>query len=108
MRVSELTEVFDSHTKPAYCVRISGTVYVWGSASITADLTFDKPVLLHLRNALYGSPVTLGTRNAAGTTQSLGSIEPGEAVTIPIQTISGVFASCALGTDSILGCLIGS
>jgi hypothetical protein len=101
-----LTEVFDAHTKAAYDVRINGTVFIWGSASLTTDLTFDKPLLLHIRNDLYGVPVALGTQNAAGTVLNLGSIGPGEGVTIPVQTISGVFATCAAGTDTILGCLI--
>ena len=102
------TELFGSLSRPGFDVRIYGTVFIWGSASLTVDLTFDKAILLHIRNDLHGSPVALGTRTASGTQTSLGSLQPGECVSIPVQTICGVFASCAADTDSVLSCMIHS
>ena len=100
------TELFESKSKPAYAVRVSGTVFLWGSASLTSDLTFKNPLLLHVRNNLYGAPVTLATQKADGTVSSLGSVNAGECVTIPVQTVCGVSATCAAGTDSVVACLI--
>jgi hypothetical protein len=77
---------------------------LWGSAGITTDIMFEKPVLLHIHNDLFGAVITLGTRKASGTADSIGTLNPGEFVSLPIGGISGVFASCA--TNSIVCCLI--
>ena len=78
-------------------------MHLWGSASITKDISFDKPLVLHILNDLFGEDITFGTKNASGT-QPMGTLKRGECVSIQINGISGVFASCA--TDSTVWCLI--
>jgi len=104
MRTSPLTDVYDRWTQPSYEVRVRGTMYLWGSAGVTENITFDKPLLLHIRNDAFGEVVTFGTQVASGTQKTIGTLQPGECVSIPVQQISGVFATCAL--ESIVGCLI--
>jgi hypothetical protein len=89
---------FDNRTHASYDVRVRGTMYLWGSAGITVNTTFDKPLLLHIRNNVFGEVVTVGTQVASGVQKTLGTLQPGEALSIPIQTMSGVFATCALET----------
>jgi hypothetical protein len=101
-----LLAAFDSPTHASYGVRVRGTIYLWGSAGITVNTTFDKPLLLHVRNNVFGEVVTIGTQVANGTQTTLGTLQPGEATSIPIQNISGVFASCTL--ESNIDCLIQS
>ena len=78
------------------------TVYLWGSAGLTEDITFARPLVLH--NDDFGEPITIGTQVASGTRTSLGTLAPSECVSIPVQTISGVYATCALETN--VRCLI--
>jgi hypothetical protein len=107
MRTSSSTAEYDRWTHPSYEVRVRGIVppsYLWGSAGVTKDIKFAKPVLLHIRNDLFGEIVTLGTQVAAGTQTTIGTLQPGECVSIPLQDISGVFATCVL--ESNVGCLI--
>jgi hypothetical protein len=89
---------------PAYRIRVRGTKYLWGSGGITQDISFASPLILHVGNDLFGQPVTLATQTAAGTTNKLGTLQPGECVSIPIQGFSGVSANCA--TDSMVSCII--
>jgi hypothetical protein len=104
MRPSPLMATYDHWTQPSYEVRVRGTMYLLGSAGITENITFDKPLLLHVRNDVLGDAVTLGTQVAAGATTTMGTLEPGQCVSIPVQSISGVFATCA--TESVVACLI--
>jgi hypothetical protein len=101
---SPLTDVYDRWNNPSYEVRVRGTMYLWGSAGVTKNLNFDKPLLLHMRNDVFGEAVTFGTQVASGTQTTIGTLQPGECVSIPVQNISGVFASCAL--ESVVGCVI--
>lgn len=77
--------------------------FLWGSAGITKDLVFEKPLVLHIHNDLFGVRISIGTRKA-GIEESLGTLDPGECVSIPLNNISGVFASCE--KDSDVCCLI--
>jgi hypothetical protein len=104
MRQSPLMSAFDHPTHATYEVRVRGTVFLWGSAGITANTTFSKPLLLHVRNNLFGEVVTVGTQVAGGAQTALGTLQPGECLSIPIQNISGVFATCAV--ESNVNCLI--
>ena len=79
-----------------YQVRVRGSAYLWGSAGLGVDLTFDRPLVLYVRNPVFGETITLGTERANGTRTVLGTLSPGETVAIPMQTIRGVFAQCAL------------
>jgi hypothetical protein len=91
---------------PSYEVKVRGTtipMYLWGSAGITKDIVFDKPLVLHIHNDLFGEDISLGTQKA-GIQESLGTLKPGECVSIPLNSISGVFASCE--KESAVCCLI--
>lgn len=81
-----------------YKVRVRGTAYLWGSAGLGRDVTFPSPLLLHIRNDTFGEPITFGTQTAGGPLTTLGALQPGEQFSIPIQQISGVFATCAFAS----------
>ena len=102
IRTSPLTPAFDSQTHASYEIRVRNTMYLWGSAGVTVSIPFDKPLLLHIRNNVFGEAVTLATVGASG--QSYGTIQPGECLSIPIQNISGVSATCA--GETTVDCLI--
>jgi hypothetical protein len=99
MRESPLSPAFDRRAHASYGVRVRGTVYLWGSAGITQSPTFDKPLVMHVRNNAFGEVITLGTQVPSGTMLKYGTLQPGECLSIPIQNISGVFATCALETN---------
>jgi hypothetical protein len=104
MRQSLLMPAFDQRSHASYEVRVRGTMFLWGSAGIGVDATFTKPLLLHVRNHVFGEAVTVGTQLASGVKQVLGTLQPGECFSIPIQNMAGVFATCALETN--VDCLI--
>jgi len=107
MRPSPLTSIYDQWTQPSYEVRVRGLsppIFLWGSAGVTQNITFDKPLILHLRNDLFGEVISFGTQVAFGTQTPYGTLGPGECVSIPLQDISGVFATCEL--ESTVACLI--
>ena len=103
MRQSALPPAFDHRTHASYAVQVRGTTYLWGSAGVTVNISFDQPLLLHVRNNVFGEVISLGTV-ASGTQVILGNIQPGECLTIPIQDMTGVFAMCTLETT--VDCLI--
>jgi hypothetical protein len=101
---SPLTPAFEHRRHPGYEVRVRNPkMYLWGSASITVDTTFDKPLLLHIRNNVFGQEIGLHTETTAGS-KSLGSLQAGEAYTIAIQGLSGVYATCS--GESLVDCLL--
>jgi hypothetical protein len=104
MDVLKLGEPNNFWNAPAYSVKVRGTRYLWGSAGLTKNVTFGKPFILHVANDLAGQPVTIGTRVAAGTNTDLGTIQPGECLSVSVDAISGVYAECTL--DSVVHCLI--
>jgi hypothetical protein len=89
---------------PTYSVKVRGLRYLWGSAGLAQDLSFADPILLHVANDRAGEQVTIGTRVAAGTQTVLGTLQPGECVTLPVNNVSGVYAECA--SDSVVHCVI--
>lgn len=76
--------------------RIRGTMYIWGSRGITTDLHFQSPLILYLRNDVFGQPITIHTEKADGTRTALGTLKAGEYLSIPVQDIRGVSATCDL------------
>jgi hypothetical protein len=76
--------------------RIRGTMYIWGSQGITQDLQFPSPLILYLRNDAFGEPVTIRTEKADGTGTTLGTLQAGEYLALPVQDIRGVSVSCDL------------
>ena len=104
MGTSASSAAYDQWTEPSYEVKVRGTMHLWGSAGITKDISFDKQVLLHIHNDLFGEAITFGTHKALGTNETIGTLQPGEFVSIPLNDISGVFASCE--KESTVCCLI--
>src|SRR2546423_10930129 len=103
MRTSPSGAVYNRWTQPSYEVKVRETMFLWGSAGITKDISFDKPLLLHIHNELFGEVITLGTQKASGTKEIIGTLKPGEFVSIPLNDLSGLFASCE--KDSTVCCL---
>jgi hypothetical protein len=106
MKISPLNALYDRWLRPSYERRVRGTAsatYLWGSAGINNVLNFDKPPTLHIRNDLFGDEISLSTM-AAGSAVQIGDLGPGECISIPLQNISGVFATCP--TQSTVACLI--
>jgi hypothetical protein len=81
-----------------YHLRVRHKVYLWGSAGVTADVTFTPAPLLHIWNDTFGERITVGTRQASGAEHKLGTLEPGEHFTVELHHISGVFAECRFGS----------
>jgi hypothetical protein len=101
---SPLASAFDHRPHASYEVRVRGTqMYLWGSATIKVDATFNTPLLLHVRNNVFGQPIDLYTTTTSSATP-LGTLQPGEAYTIPIQNMSGVYANCT--GESLVDCLL--
>ena len=112
MSKSPLASIYDDWTQPSYEVRVRGipvpplaATFLWGSAGVTKDLKFDKALVLHIRNNPVGEAVDFGTV-ASGVQTPIGTLKAGECVSIPVQNISGVYATCA--TESTVACLIKS
>jgi hypothetical protein len=103
MRTSPSGSLYNSWTEPSYEVKVRGTMHLWGSAGITIDIAFARPLLLHIHNDVFGEDITLG-RRASGTSETIGKLKPGECVSIPLNDVSGVFASC--DKESTVCCLI--
>lgn len=89
-----------------YKVKVRATMFLWGSAGLTQNVSFPQTFLLvlHIRNDQFGEPVTFGTQSIDGTHNTIGTLNAGESCSIPIQNIMGVFATCAL--DSSVCCTI--
>lgn len=104
MRTSPSGAIYSRWTQPSYEIKVRGTMNLWGSAGLTKNIVFDKPLLLHIHNNLFGEVITLGTQNASGTKDSIGTLQPGEFISLPLNDISCVFASCE--QESIVCCLI--
>jgi hypothetical protein len=110
MTAAPLTALYDNWTRPNYERRVRAAqdpIFLWGSATITQNLDSEKSLVLHIRNDTFGAPISLGVQVSSGQTQtptSYGSLQPAECLSIPLQGLSGVFASCA--TESVVACLI--
>ena len=92
-------------TKPwSYSIRVRGVNYLWGSAGITRNLTFDRPLVLHISNDVFGETITFGTEVASGLQTTIGTLDAGESISIPLTKIRGVFATCNL--ESTVRCVI--
>ncbi|MGF6870593.1 hypothetical protein OKW35_000047 [Paraburkholderia sp. MM5477-R1] len=104
--------------RPAYEVRVRGPGaatpdqwpwpgidFLWGSLGIPNPVSFDKPLILHIRNDVFGEDVTFGTL-VNGTKTQIGTLQPGECASIQVSKISGVYATCEPGLDSVVACII--
>ena len=79
--------------------RVRGTIYLWGSSGLTQDVNFTRAPVLHIHNDLFGEQITVGTQQSGGPMTALGTIDPGECLSISIQNISGVYATCTLESN---------
>jgi hypothetical protein len=89
------------HAMYSYSVKVRATAYLWGSSGISAPLSV--PLLLIVRNDLWGDPIEIGSENLSSS-RGLGTLQPGECWTVPLQGLRGVFAKCA--TDSTVTCTL--
>jgi hypothetical protein len=85
-----------------YIVRVRGTAYVWGSATLTAALS--EPLMLVLNNDARGDEVEIGSEQPQGPPTVLGVLKPGECWTLMLTGLRGVTATCA--DDTTLACAI--
>jgi len=106
MRATQPVLPSDGWNHATQTIRVRGTVFLWGSAGVTKNLSFQKPPTLHVCNDVHGEAITFGTRTASGKKTNLGTLKPGEWISIQLQNISGVFATCKLESD--VRCLIES
>jgi hypothetical protein len=91
-------------SRPAYTLRVRAATYLWGSAGLTRDVSFQRPLHLHVRNDDFGEPITIATRTASGAKANFGSLGAGECLTVPVQDVAGVVASCE--SETTVYCLI--
>lgn len=78
----------------AYRVRVRETTkYLWGSSGIEQNSSATSPLVLHLHNDVFGNVVTFGTASNGTPGPAIGTLQPGEAFSIPLQNISGVYAT---------------
>ncbi|GEO02917.1 hypothetical protein AAE02nite_05810 [Adhaeribacter aerolatus] len=104
MRTSSSGIMYNRWTEPSYEIKVRGTMNLWGSFGIKKNIVFEKQLLLHIHNDLFGEPISLGTQTASGPEEDIGTLNRGEFVTIPLNEISRVFASCK--KESTVCCLI--
>lgn len=90
-----------------YRVRVKNRKYLWGARKVANDLITDAVVLLSVRVDDGGGIVRLGSiANQANGEEDICTLEPGEAITIPLNNRCGVFAASASGEHSYLDCEI--
>jgi len=94
----------DYWNAPTYSVKVRGLKYLWGSAGLTKDVKFEKAFILHIANDLSGEPIKIGTKIASGTKTELGTIQPGECISVSVNDLSGIYADC--NSESLVHCLI--
>ena len=107
--------------RPSYEVRVRGPGvgagpwpwpgidFLWGSSNIPSPISLAKPLILHIRNDVFGEDITFGTLVGAlssGTKTQIGILQPAECVSIQVLNISGVYATCAAGLESVVACII--
>jgi hypothetical protein len=84
-----------------YPVRVRGTTYVWGSAGLSG--IFPLQLVLVINNNAFGDVAKIASESPTGTRQ-IGTLQPGECWTLPLEGLHGVTATCE--TDTTLSCAI--
>jgi hypothetical protein len=84
-------------------VRSGKDIFLWGSAGV-GDQKFDPPLVLHIRNDTFGVEINISTQKASGAQTPIGTLQPGECVSVPIDNFCGVYATCA--NESMVSCRI--
>lgn len=96
-------EGFGAGSVPSFSCRVRQMIYLWGSASLNADANFASPPMLHVRNGRHGDAVAIGTTTAAGGNAKVATLQPGECVSLEIQGLNGITASCT--TEATVYCI---
>jgi hypothetical protein len=121
MSVQGFSTAHDDWSQLLYKVRVRPTApappqCLWGSAGLLQNITFTKDLILHIRNDLFGEPITFGTQvvgpipippavsSPPTLSPPIGILQPGECASIPVQACSGVWATCAV--ESTVYCVI--
>jgi hypothetical protein len=104
MNMLKPRELSDNWNAPTYSVKVRGLKYLWGSAGLIKDVKFEKAFILHIANDLAGEPVEIGTQIASGTKTELGTIQPGECISVSVNDISGIYADCNF--ETLVHCFI--
>lgn len=97
-------EGFGTGATPYFTCRVRNTIYLWGSASFTANLNFSRPPIIHIRNAKHGDDVVIGIVTTAGGSTTIATLQPGEMLSLEVQAVTGITATCA--TQSVVYCQI--
>jgi hypothetical protein len=121
LTTSPIAAIFTQGSRPHYEVRVRGPGigsgpwpwpginFLWGSPNIPNPIGFATPLILHIRNDPIGEDVTFGTLVGlltTGKTTQIGILQPGECVSIQLLKISGLYATCAAGLESVVACII--
>ena len=69
------------------------------------NVSFASPVTLHIHNDSDGQPITLGQTVAGGAQTILGTLQAGEAYSISIENVIGIYAT-QTEFESTVTCLI--
>ena len=119
---SPMAAISTQWIRPSYEVRVRGPGvgpgpwswpginFLWGSPNIANPIQFDKPLVLHIRNDLFGEDVTFGTLVGAADYRhkdpNWESSGLASAFRVQVQNVSGIYATCAQGLESVVGCII--
>ena len=96
---------------PLYRIRVRSQTYLWGGSNINKDLTGDiTPVFLTIRNDDFGDAVSLTIERHVLTGEikqdKIGILEGGQAYTLHLSDIRGVYAVQEHGRPIFLTCEI--
>lgn len=106
METSQILDSFSTRERGTlgFELRVRGSKYLWGSAGLKQDAVFSVPPVLHLQNDPYGEKIELSLATADGGRTDLGSLAPGECLSVEIQNMTGVIAHC--GAESLVRCAL--
>lgn len=81
-----------------------GTVYLWGGAEISEALP--GKTILALKVDDFGEEITIGTRKTSNVLTQLGKLRPGQAFTISVEGLLGIWARTSDPLDSNVECML--
>jgi hypothetical protein len=87
-----------------YRIKVRKTTYLWGGSGITDNIS--SQLYLFIRVEDTGERVRFGTRQRDGRMTEKGVLDPGEAFTLRLNDISGVWATIAEPEDTYVECAV--
>lgn len=87
-----------------YRVKVRGRTYLFGGAGMVEGAFVDA--LLALRVDEFGENIAIGTKKPGENEKRLGELRAGEALTINLYGLTGVWAQTADPADSNIDCMI--